>query len=530
MINKTIKKLAKEDKRKVLSACLMRIREVEPKIHAFVTTLSPEDAEGLDSGQARMTGKSDLAGIPVGIKDVLCTRNMRTTASAKMLDNFIPPYDATVIKKLRDAGAIIVGKNNCDAWAHGASTENSDYGVTPNPWDLSRVSGGSSGGSAAAVAAEEVPYSIGTDTGGSIRQPASFCGVVGLKPTYGRVSRYGLIAMASSLDCPGPITKTVEDAAIVMNVIAGEDPKDATTLQSKKEKVKSKNGERDSSARCSAKSVGMTGIDYTEDLEKSIKGLKIGVPKEYLGKGLDGEVEKVFKEALETYKKLGAKIADISLPHTEYGVATYYIIQTAEVSSNLGRYDGVKYGYSAKESKNLIDSYFKTRDEGFGDEAKRRIMLGTYVLSSGYYDAYYLKAAKVRRLIFEDFIKAFNKVDIILTPTAPTPAFRIGEKSDPVSMYLADVFTAPASLADVPAISIPAGFSREKIDEGLNVSHTPGEKKSIHLERGLKHSNPLPIGIQIIGGHFEEAKILNVAHMFEQATKEEGWRKFKVVI
>lgn len=471
IIDLSIKELQNEDKREVLSSYLDRIKAIEPKLHSFVTVASsPEEIE------IKNNPDSILNEIPVGIKDVLCTRNLRTTASAKMLDGFIPPYDAEVVKRLKDAGAIIIGKNNCDAWAHGASTENSDYGVTPNPWDLTRVSGGSSGGSAAAVAAGEVPYSIGTDTGGSIRQPASFCGVVGLKPTYGRVSRYGLIAMASSLDCPGPITRTVEDAATVMNVIAGKDEKDATSRGNE--------------------------TDFTEDLNKSLKGIKIGVPKEYLGLGLDKEVEKVFKDALEIYKKLGAEVVDISLPHTEYGVATYYIIQTAEVSSNLGRYDGVKYGYSAKDSKDLIDSYFKTRDEGFGDEAKRRIMLGTYVLSSGYYDDYYLKAAKVRRLIFEDFNKAFGKVDVILSPVAPTPAFKIGEKADPVSMYLADVYTAPASLAGVPAISIPAGFSGSK----------------------------LPIGIQVIGPHFEESKILNVANMFEKATANEEWRKFKVVV
>ncbi len=486
-----IKELEKEDKREILSACLSRIKEVEPKLHAFVTTLTAEDVEGkgfFDSSFQEVAQNdkggsaedSPLQGIPVGIKDVICTRNLRTTASAKMLDNFVPPYDATVVKKLKDSGAIVVGKNNCDAWAHGSSTENSDYGVTPNPWDLARVSGGSSGGSAAAVAAGEVPYSIGTDTGGSIRQPASFCGVVGLKPTYGRVSRYGLIAMGSSLDCPGPITKTVEDAAIVLNVIAGEDPKDATTL-------------KDDSGQAR-----MT-TDFTKDLNKGIEGLKIGVPKEYFGLGLFDEVGEVFKQSLLTLEKMGAEVIEISLPHTEYALAAYYIIMTAETSSNLGRYDGVKYGFSAKNSKDLIDSYFKTRDEGFGDEAKRRIMLGAYVLSSGYYDAYFMKAAKVRRLIHDDFIKAFEHVDVILTPTAPTPAFKIGEKADPVSMYLADVFTVPVSLAGLPAISVPAGFSTDK----------------------------LPIGIQIIGGHFEEAKILNVAHQFEKATGNEEWRKYK---
>lgn len=479
----SIKELQKEDKVKVLKNCFTRIKEVEPKLHAFVTTLDADD-----KSERKDNPNSFLNEIPVGIKDVLCTRNMRTTASSKMLDNFVPPYDATVVKRLREAGAIIVGKNNCDAWAHGSSTENSDYGVTPNPWDLTRVSGGSSGGGAAAVAVGEVPFAIGTDTGGSIRQPASFCGVVGLKPTYGRVSRYGLIAMASSFDCPGPITQTVEDAAIVMNVIAGEDPKDATTL---KEGIDSRFRGNDKGA-----------IDYTKDLGKDLKGVKIGVPKEYFGLGLDKEVEKVFKEAVEIYRKLGAEIVNISLPFTEFALAAYYILQTAEVSSNLGRYDGVKYGYSAKKSKDLIDSYFKTRDEGFGDEAKRRIMLGTYVLSSGYYDAYYLKAAKVRRLVHDDFVKAFEKVDAIVTPTAPTPAFKIGEKADPISMYLADVYTVPASLAGVPAISVPAGFSKDK----------------------------LPIGIQIIGAHFEEAKILNVAHKLEKETGDKEWRKFKVVL
>ncbi len=507
LTNRTIKELQKEDKAEVLSACLNRIREVEPKLHAFVTHAPLQSA-----GQAHdknpntqyaihntAKGQSPLAGIPVGIKDVICTRNMRTTASAKMLDSFIPPYDATVVKKLKEAGAIVVGKNNCDAWAHGSSTENSDYGVTPNPWDLARVSGGSSGGSAAAVAAGEIPYSIGTDTGGSIRQPAAFCGVVGLKPTYGRVSRYGLIAMGSSLDCPGPITKTVEDAVMVMNVIAGPDERDATTL--KNLYVSHTPGEK-IPPHLESEEMKRINFEFTKDLNKDIKGLKIGVPKEYFGLGLFDEVGEVFKQSLLTFEKMGAEVIEISLPHTEYALAAYYVIMTAETSSNLGRYDGVKYGFSAKDSKDLIDSYFKTRDEGFGDEAKRRIMLGTYVLSSGYYDAYYLKAAKVRRLVYEDFLKAYEKVDVILTPTAPTPAFKIGEKADPVSMYLADVFTVPVSLAGLPAISIPAGFSPDK----------------------------LPIGVQIIGPHFEEAKILNVAHKFEKETAGEEWRKFKPVI
>ncbi len=521
----SVKELTKKDKKEVLSAYLDRIKEVEPKLHAFITTVTAEDVEGkgfFDSSfqKVAQNDKGDakdgpLHGIPVGIKDVICTGNLRTTASAKMLDNFVPPYDATVVKKLKEAGAIIVGKNNCDAWAHGSSTENSDYGVTPNPWDLTRVSGGSSGGSAAAVAAGEIPYSIGTDTGGSIRQPASFCGVVGLKPTYGRVSRYGLIAMASSLDCPGPITKTVEDAATVLNVIAGEDKLDATTIRDGFRSSppagragQNDRGERDSSTRPSGKSLGMTEkevrmtADYTKDLNKDIKGLKIGVPKEYFGLGLFDEVGEVFKQSLGTFESLGVEVVNISLPHTESALAAYYIIMTAETSSNLGRYDGVKYGFSAKDSKDLIDSYFKTRDEGFGDEAKRRIMLGTYVLSSGYYDAYYLKAAKVRRLIYDDFVKVFKHVDVILTPTTPTPAFKIGEKADPVSMYLADVFTVPVSLAGLPAISIPAGFSKDK----------------------------LPIGIQIIGKHFNEEKILNVAHQFEKETANKEWRKFKVVI
>jgi aspartyl-tRNA(Asn)/glutamyl-tRNA(Gln) amidotransferase subunit A len=450
---------------------LQTIDQREDELNAFVTITAEgalqdamESAKRYEQGQP----KSILDGIAVGIKDVFCTKDIRTTASSKMLDDFVPAYDATVVKKLKEAGAVIVGKNNCDAWAHGASTENSDYGVTKNPWDPSRVSGGSSGGSAAAVAAGECVYSIGSDTGGSIRQPAAFCGVVGLKPTYGRVSRYGLISMASSLDCVGPITRTVEDAASILEVIAGHDVNDST-------------------------SVNLPVPKYGSHLNESIKGKKIGWAKELVEMGLDDEISAALEKAKDIYRQLGAEIVDISLPNVKYGVPVYYIIQPAEVSSNMGRYDGIKYGHSSEESENLIDHYFRSRDESFGAEAKRRIMLGTFVLSAGYYDAYYNKAMKVRTLIKEDFEKALEKVDAILAPVAPTTAFRIGEKSnDPIQMYLADVYTAAINLAGNPALSLPCGFD----------------------------SNELPIGMQIIGKHFDEETILNFGHMYEKKTEK----------
>lgn len=451
-----------------LKSILKNIDEKEDALNCYVTVTAENAIEAATKSEQRFQkGASNglLDGIPVGIKDVFCTKDVRTTASSMMLDDFVPPYNATVVEKLLEAGAVVVGKNNCDAWAHGASTENSDYGVTINPWDNSRVSGGSSGGSAAAVASGECVFSIGSDTGGSIRQPASFCGVVGLKPTYGRVSRYGLIAMASSLDCVGPITNTVEDAAVVLSVIAGKDEKDSTTID-------------------------LPVPNYLDSLGNSISGRKIGWAKEFFEMGLDKDVEKALLEAREKFEKLGAKFVDISLPYLKYGVPVYYIIQPAEVSSNLGRYDGIKYGHSSSDSNDLIDHYFKSRDEGFGAEAKRRIMLGSFVLSSGYYDAYYNKAMKVRTLIKKDFEKALESVDVILAPVSPTTAFKIGEKSnDPVQMYLADVCTAAINLSGNPALSLPCGFD----------------------------SNGLPIGMQIIGKHFDEETVLNFGHIFEGA-------------
>lgn len=470
MMKKTISELNKEIEQgnlklgKIIEAYKSRIDEIEPKLNALVTKV-----ENMESGE---DVEGALHGSVATVKDVFCTKDLRTTASSKMLNDFVPCYDATVVKKLKEAGVVIIGKNNCDAWAHGASTENSDYGVTPNPWDLSRVSGGSSGGSAASVAAGECTFSIGSDTGGSIRQPAGFCGVVGLKPTYGRVSRYGLIAMASSLDCVGPITNSVYDAAKVLEVIAGKDDKDST-------------------------SVDLPVPKYTESLNSLLKGKKIGWAKEFFELGLDKEIESKIIDARKVYEEMGAEIVEISLPHLKYAVPVYYIIQPAEVSSNLGRFDGIKYGHSSNESNNLIDHYFKSRDEGFGDEAKRRIMLGTFVLSAGYYDAYYNKAMKVRTLIKRDFEKAFETVDVILSPVSPTTAFKRGENTDdPIKMYLADVYTAAINLAGIPAIALPCGFD----------------------------SNKLPVAMQLIGKHFDEETILNFGHQYEMATKDESWR------
>ncbi|MEK7841215.1 MAG: Asp-tRNA(Asn)/Glu-tRNA(Gln) amidotransferase subunit GatA, partial [Deltaproteobacteria bacterium] len=404
------------------------------------------------------------------VKDIFCTKGILTTCASKILNNFVPPYDATVIKKLKEAGAVILGKNNMDEFAMGSSTENSAFFVTKNPWDTERVPGGSSGGSAASVSAGECAGSIGTDTGGSIRQPASCCGVVGLKPTYGRVSRYGMIAFASSLDQAGPMTKDVLDCAIMLNTMAGYDSQDSTCID--------------------------TPVpDYTKALTKGIKGLNIGIPKEYFIKGLDSDVEKAVKEAIEVLKKQGASVVDVSLPHTDYAIAVYYLVATAEASSNLARYDGVKYGCRAKDSKNLMDMYCKTRDEGFGPEVKRRIMLGAYSLSAGYYDAYYKKASQVRTLIKRDFEEAFKKCDVILTPTAPTPAFKIGEKTaDPLTMYLSDIFTISCNLAGIPGLSIPCGFTKGN----------------------------LPIGLQILGKPLDEETVLKTAYAYEQAT---DWHK-----
>ncbi len=455
-------------------ACLERIQQLEPKVQAIVTVteeLALKQAEKADELLA--TGNtSPLLGIPAMIKDVICTEGVLTTCSSKMLQNFIPPYDATVIEKLNDCGAVIVGKANMDEFAMGSSTENSALFITHNPWDLSRVPGGSSGGSAAAVAADEAIYALGSDTGGSIRQPAGFCSVTGLKPTYGRVSRYGLVAFASSLDQIGPLTKDVTDCALVMNAIAGYDRRDST-------------------------SVPQPTPDYTRCLTGEIKGLRIGVPKEYFVEGMQPEVETAIRAAISKLEELGARVEwEVSLPHTRYALAVYYIIAPSEASANLARYDGVKYGFSAREADNMWDAMEKTRQYGFGAEVKRRIMLGTYALSAGYYDAYYLKAQKVRTLIRREFDQTFEKYDALVTPTSPTVPFKIGEKvDDPLQMYLSDVCTLPINIAGVPAISIPAGFA-----------------------------DGLPIGMQIISKPFAEETILKIAHAYEQAT---DWHKKK---
>jgi len=442
------------------STLLNRINSLDKTIKSYVRTF--ESSNG--------NSKGSLAGIPVAIKDNICIKDRLTTCASHILDGFKSPYDATVITKLKKAGTILLGSTNMDEFAFGSSTENSFYGPTHNPWDLDRVPGGSSGGSAAAVASDQTIMALGSDTGGSIRQPASFCGVVGMKPTYGRVSRYGLVAFGSSLDQIGPLTKDVQDSALLLNVIAGYDPKDST-------------------------SVDIPVADYTKSLNKDIKGLKIGIPKEYFIEGIDSEVKDAVWNAVNLLKDLDADYKEISLPHTEYAVPTYYIVATSEASSNLARFDGVQYGLRSMADKKkisaLIDMYFKSREDGFGKEAKRRIMLGTYALSSGYYEAYYLRALKVRTLIRQDFDKAFKNVDCIITPTSPTPAFKIGEKAeDPLSMYLSDIFTISANLAGIPGISIPCGFTK----------------------------NNLPIGLQILAKPFDEETLFKVAYTYEQST------------
>ncbi|MDP3791799.1 MAG: Asp-tRNA(Asn)/Glu-tRNA(Gln) amidotransferase subunit GatA [Candidatus Omnitrophota bacterium] len=441
----------------ILNSVFERIDSIDKDVKAFVLVNKNADPKN-------KTGK--LAGIPVLVKDNICVKDEDMTCGSKILKGFKPPYDATVTKKLKSEGAVLIGKANMDEFAFGSSCETSCYGATKNPWDLKRIPGGSSGGSAAAIAADETILALGSDTGGSIRQPASLCGVVGLKPTYGRVSRYGLIAFASSLDQIGPITKDVLDAALMLNVIAGYDEMDST-------------------------SVDMPVPDYTKFLTKDVKGLRIGVPKEYFIEGIDKEVEASVRKSIDLLKDLGAEVVQISLPHTQYAVSTYYIVAPAEASSNLARFDGVQYGLRAEGANDLIDMYIKTRSEGFGNEAKRRILLGTYCLSTGYYDAYYLKAQKVRTKIKEDFDNAFKICDCIITPTSPTPAFKIGEKTDdPLSMYLSDIFTISANLAGLPAISIPCGFSK----------------------------NNLPIGLHILAKPFDEETIFRVAYTFEQNT------------
>ena len=448
----------------ITKAYVNKIQEKEEDVQAFITTLTEdalEQASSIQKGieEGRITG--DFAGIPIGIKDNICTKGIKTTCASKMLANFVSPYDASVVEKLKQEHLINLGKLNMDEFAMGASTEYSYFKKTRNPWNLNTVPGGSSGGSAAAVAANMVPWALGSDTGGSIRQPASFCGVVGLKPTYGLVSRYGLVAFASSLDQIGPITKDVEDAAILLNIIAGHDEKDTTSVKTEKK-------------------------DYTKGLKNSIKGLKIGIPKEYFGKGINKEVKERLEQAIQKYKELGAEIEEFSLDIADYALATYYIIACAEASSNLGRFDGIRYGYRTQNYNNLKELFKNSRSEGFGAEVKRRIILGTYVLSSGYYDAYYKKAQQVRTLVKNEFNKAFNKYDILLTPTV---AFEMGTKSNnPLEMYLADICTVSVNIAGLPAISIPCGVD----------------------------SKNMPIGMQLIGNHFAEEIILNAAYAFEK--------------
>jgi len=455
--------------REATEALYRRIRQVDRRIKAYLLLTEEEafrQAAEADRKIAKGEEIGDLTGVPVGLKDILCTKGIPTTCASKILEGYIPFYDGTVVEKLKERDAVFLGKLNMDEFAMGSSTENSGFQITHNPWDLERIPGGSSGGSAAAVAADECFAALGTDTGGSIRQPASCCGVVGLKPTYGRVSRYGLVAFASSLDQIGPITKDVGDCAILMNAISGYDPSDST-------------------------SVNVEVPDYKQSLKRDVKGIRIGIPQEYFVEGLDPAVEKQTREAIDSFRKWGAKVERISLPHTEFAVAIYYIIATAEASSNLARYDGVKYGLRSKGYRNLMEMYTQTRAKGFGKEVKRRIILGTYVLSAGYYEAYYRKASQVRTLMRNDFDEAFQKVDVMVAPTAPTPAFRIGEKTeDPLQMYLSDIHTIPVNLAGIPAISIPCGFSPAG----------------------------LPIGLQIMGKHFDEGILLRVAYTFEQNT------------
>ncbi|MGV2942479.1 Asp-tRNA(Asn)/Glu-tRNA(Gln) amidotransferase subunit GatA [Mesobacillus sp. LC4] len=445
-----------------------RIGEVEGKVQAFLT-LDEENAraaaKALDDKVIKNSPTSKLYGLPIGIKDNIVTKGLRTTAASKILENFNPIYDATVTQKLKQAETVTIGKLNMDEFAMGSSNENSGFKKTLNPWNLERVPGGSSGGSAASVAAGEVLFSLGSDTGGSIRQPASFCGVVGMKPTYGLVSRFGLIAFASSLDQIGPITRNVEDNAFLLKAIAGHDEMDSTSAK-------------------------VDIPDYIASLTGDIKGLRIAVPKEYLGEGVNEEVRKSVRDALIILERLGATWEEVSLPHSKYALATYYLLSSSEASANLARFDGVRYGYRSPNAENLLNMYKMTREEGFGEEVKRRIMLGTFALSSGYYDAYYKKAQKVRTLIKQDFEKVFEQYDVIIGPTAPTPAFKLGENTrDPMTMYANDILTIPVNLAGVPAISVPCGF-----DKGL------------------------PLGLQIIGRHFDESTVYKVAHAFEQAT------------
>ncbi|MGD8547218.1 MAG: Asp-tRNA(Asn)/Glu-tRNA(Gln) amidotransferase subunit GatA [Thiohalophilus sp.] len=446
---------------------LERIAALDPQINSYITVAGDQAlAQAKAADQRRADGQAGpLTGVPLAHKDIFCTNGIRTSCGSKMLDNFIAPYDATVVERMNQAGLVTLGKTNMDEFAMGSSNETSYYGPVKNPWNTDTVPGGSSGGSAAAVAAGLAPAATGTDTGGSIRQPAALCGVTGLKPTYGRVSRYGMIAFASSLDQAGPITRTAEDAALLMNVMAGHDERDSTSLD---------------------KPVP----DYTAELGNELKGLKIGLIKEHFEKGLDSNVGQLIEAALDEYRKLGAEVVEISLPNTHLSVPAYYVVAPAECSSNLSRFDGVRFGYRCEDPQDLEDLYKRSRGDAFGSEVKRRIMVGTYALSAGYYDAYYIKAQQARRLIRDDFVQAFESVDVIMGPTSPGPAFKLGEKADdPITMYLSDIYTIAANLAGLPAMSVPAGFV-----------------------------NDLPVGLQIIGNYFDEARLLNVAHRYQQVT------------
>ena len=473
MHNLSIRQLSDKLQKKEISSVeltryfLDRIEKYDSQINSFISQ-TPELAIEMANKADEAIAKGDahpLTGIPLAHKDIFCTQGVKTTCGSKMLDNFIAPYDAHVVSTLKHLNLPILGKTNMDEFAMGSSTESSYYGQTKNPWDLSAVPGGSSGGSAAAVAAGLVPFATGSDTGGSIRQPASFCGISGIKPTYGAVSRYGMIAYASSFDQGGPMARSAEDNAWLLNAMVSFDSRDSTSMQ-------------------------MPNEDYLASLDKSLKGLKVGVPTEYFGEGLDAEVSQQVKTALSELEKLGAELVEVSLPNQHLAVAAYYVLAPAEASSNLSRFDGVRYGYRCENPKNLQDLYMRSRAEGFGSEVKRRIMVGAYALSAGYYDAYYLKAQKVRRLVRDDFTKAFEQCDVIVGPVAPTPAFNLGEKTDdPVSMYLADLFTIPVNLAGLPAMSVPAGFANQR-----------------------------PVGLHLIGPYFSESRLLNVAHQYQQVT------------
>ena len=450
---------------------LDRIKQYDGELNSFITLTEEQAlAQAKAADEQRKAGNAGpLTGIPIAHKDIFCTLDVKTSCGSKMLDNFISPYNATVVEKMQAAGVVMLGKTNMDEFAMGSSNETSFYGPVKNPWNTNTVPGGSSGGSAASVAARLTPASTGTDTGGSIRQPASLCGITGLKPTYGRISRYGMIAFASSLDQAGPMAKTAEDCALLLNAMAGFDAKDSTSMERETE-------------------------DYTAELNKPLAGLKIGLPKEYFGEGLDAGVAEVVEKAIQQYKELGAEVIDITLPNTSLAVPVYYVVAPAECSSNLSRFDGVRFGYRCKDPKNLEDLYKRSRGEGFGAEVKRRIMVGAYALSAGFYDAYYVKAQQLRRLISDDFTEAFKEVDVIMGPASPETAFNIGEKSDdPISMYLSDIYTIAVNLAGLPGISVPAGFS-----------------------------NNMPVGLQIIANNFEESRLLNVAHQYQQNT---DWHK-----